>query len=55
MFANSDRNTKRRIAGYLGGVLGAACVLLAVYPGIAAAAPALDKLTLTSVCTLPEG
>ena len=55
MFANSDRNTKRRIAGYLGGVLGAACVLLAVYPGIAAAAPALDKLTLTSMCTLPNG
>ena len=35
-----------------------ACVLLAAYPGIAAAAPAaptLDKLTLTSVCTLPDG
>ena len=58
MFAISDRSTKRRIAGCLGGVLGASLLLLAAYPGIAAAAPAaptLDKLTLTSVCTLPDG
>ena len=55
MFASSDRSTKRRIAGYLGGVLGASLLFLSVYPGIAAAAPALDKLTLTSMCTLPKG
>ncbi len=58
MFAQNDQSTKRRIAGYLGGVFGAACVLLAASPGLAtgaAAAPALDKLTLTSVCTLPKG
>ncbi len=58
MFAISDRSTKRRIAGCLGGALGASLLLLAAYPGIAAAAPAaptLDKLTLTSVCTLPDG
>ncbi len=58
MFAQHDRTTRRRITGYLGGVFGAACVLLAVYPGLAAgaaAAPALNKLTLTSVSTLPKG
>ena len=58
MFAISDRSTKRRIAGCLGGVLGASLLLLTAYPGIAAAAPVaptLDKLTLTSVCTLPHG
>jgi hypothetical protein len=55
MFATREPNFKRRLAGHVGGVLGATAMLIAVLPGIATAAPALNKLTLASVCTLPGG
>ncbi len=55
MFATREPNFRRRLAGHLGGVLGATAMLIAVLPGIATAAPALDKLTLASECTLPDG
>jgi hypothetical protein len=57
MFARSDRSTKPYIVGYLGVVVGATLMLLSANAGFAAAAPApkLDQLTLTALCTLPEG
>ena len=55
MFATREPNFKRRLAGHVGGLVGATAMLLTVYPTIAAAAPAVNKLTLASVCTLPEG
>ena len=55
MFASREPNFKRRVAGHLGGLLGASAMLITVYPTIAGAVPALKKLTLQSVCTFVGG